>query len=93
MTEQVRFRIDRDLVKRAEKVCDNLGMTPTQAVRMFFAQLVKLQALPFRPSEFPALEEYGATLADSEAAEARMRKELEADRKAGKVVEFTGKLL
>ncbi len=29
MTEQVRFRIDRDLVKRAEKVCDNLGMTPT----------------------------------------------------------------
>ncbi len=59
---------------------------------MFFAQLVKLQALPFRPSEFPALEEYGATLTDAEAAEARMRKELEADRKAGKVVEFTGKL-
>jgi hypothetical protein len=59
---------------------------------MFFAQLVKLQTLPFRPSEFPALEEYGATLADSEAAEARMRKELEADRKAGKVIEFTGKL-
>jgi addiction module RelB/DinJ family antitoxin len=92
MTEQVRFRIDRNLVKRAEKVCDNLGMTPTQAVRMFFAQLVKLQALPFRPSEFPALEEYGATLADAEKAETRMRNEIEADRKAGKVIEFTGKL-
>ena len=92
MTEQVRFRIDRNLIKRAEKVCDNLGMTPTQAVRMFFAQLVKLQALPFRPSEFPALEEYGATLAEAEAAEARMRNELEADRRAGRVVEFIGKL-
>ena len=38
---------------------------------MTFAQMVRLRALPFRPSEFPALEEYGATLAEADAAEER----------------------
>ena len=92
MTEQVRYRIDRNLVKRAEKICDDLGMTPTQAVSMFFAQLVKLGALPFRPSNFPALEEYGVTVADAQAAEARARAELDADERAGRLVTFKGKL-
>jgi len=92
MTEQVRYRINRNLVKRAEKVCDELGMTPTQAVSMFFAQLVKLGGLPFRPSSFPALEEYGATMADAQAAEAKAREELDADERAGRLVPFKGKL-
>ena len=92
MTEQVRYRINRNLVKRAEKVCDELGMTPTQAVSMFFAQLVKLGGLPFRPSSFPALEEYGASMADAQAAEAKAREELDADERAGRLVPFKGKL-
>ena len=46
---------------QAERVCDDLGLIPTQAGSLFFAQLVKLGALPFRPSTFPALDEYGAT--------------------------------
>ena len=46
---------------QAERVCEDLGLSPTQAVSLFFAQLVKLGALPFRPSTFPALDEYGAT--------------------------------
>ncbi len=50
MTEQVHYRIDRDLVKRTKQVCSGLGITPTQAVSMFFAQMVKLGGLPFRPS-------------------------------------------
>ncbi len=92
MTEQVRYRINRDLVKKAEKVCQEIGLTPSQAVSIFFSQLVKLRAMPFRPSEFPVLEEYGATLEDADRAEARALKEIQADRKAGKVFEFTGKL-
>ena len=92
MTEQIRYRISRDLVKQAEQVCEDLGLSPTQAVSLFFAQLVKLGALPFRPSTFPALDEYGATLADADAAEDRALREIQADRKAGKVVRFTGKL-
>ncbi len=92
MTEQVRYRIDRDLVKEVDEVCEDLGVTPTQAVSMFFAQLVKLRALPFRPSGLPARDEYGASMAEAEAAEARALKEIRRDRKAGRVVQFTGKL-
>lgn len=92
MTEQIRYRISRDLVKQAERVCKDLGLSPTQAVSMFFAQLVKLGALPFRPSTLPALDEYGATMAEAQAAEDRALKEIQTDRKAGKVVRFTGKL-
>ena len=92
MTEQIRYRINRDLVEQAERVCEDLGLSPTQAVSLFFAQLVKLGALPFRPSIFPALDEYGATLADADAAEERALKEIQSDRKAGKVVRFNGKL-
>jgi len=92
MTEQVRYRLNRDLVKKAEKVCRELGLAPSQAVSIFFSQLVKLRAMPFRPSEFPVLEEYGASLAEADAAETRTLKEIQSDRKAGKIFEFTGKL-
>jgi addiction module RelB/DinJ family antitoxin len=92
MTEQVRYRIEQRLVREAEKVCDELGLSPSQVVSMTFAQLVRLRALPFRPSEFPALEAYGATLAEADAAEERALREIGRDRRAGKVVRFTGKL-
>ncbi len=92
MTEQVRLRIEKQLVKDAAKVCDKIGITPTAAVSMLFSQMVKIGGLPFRPSEFPALEEYGATLAQADAAEATALREIEADRKAGKLTPFKGKL-
>jgi len=92
MTEQVRYRINKKLVKQAEKVCEEIGISPSQAVSMFFAQMVKVGGVPFRPSTFPALAEYGVTLADAEAAETEARKELDADDKAGHLVEFKGKL-
>jgi hypothetical protein len=38
------------------------------------------------------LEEYGVTLAQAEAAENRAIKEIEAERRAGTLIEFTGKL-
>ena len=56
MTEQVHYRIDRKLVKRTKKVCADLGITPTQAVSMFFAQVARLGGLPFRPSTSPGLD-------------------------------------
>ena len=92
MTEQVRYRIDRNLAREARRVCEDLGMSPTDAVSMFFAQLVKLRGLPFRPSSFPALEEYGVSLAEAEAAVEKAKRELAADAKAGRLVEFEGKL-
>ena len=50
MTEQVHYRIERRLVKRVKRVCSELGITPTAAVSMFFAQLVNDGELPFKPS-------------------------------------------
>jgi hypothetical protein len=59
---------------------------------MFFAQVIKQRGLPFRPSEFPALEEYDATLEQAVMAEREARAELVSDRKSGRLVEFKGKL-
>lgn len=92
MTEQVRYRIDRKLVKEAERVCKEIGVAPSQVVSMFFAQLVKLRALPFRPSEFPALEDYGVGLGQAETALAEVTRKLDAEFESGKMVEFKGKL-
>jgi addiction module RelB/DinJ family antitoxin len=92
MTEQIRIRIDSQLAEEAHDVCREIGITPTAAVSMFFAQMVKLRGLPFRPSDFPALEEYGVTLAQATAAEDRALDEIRASRKAGRLKTFTGKL-
>ena len=92
MTEQVRYRIDKNLVRAAAKVFDAMGVTPSAAVSMFFAQVVNQRGLPFKPSEYPALEEYGATLEEVARAEREARMELAADKQAGRLVEFKGKL-
>lgn len=88
MNEQLRIRINPELIDQATEVCEELGITPTAAVSMLFAQMVKLRALPFQPSEFPALTEYGATLAEVTAAEKAARAEI----RATKSKPFTGKL-
>jgi addiction module RelB/DinJ family antitoxin len=91
MTEQVRYRIDKGLVKEVERICRDMGITPAQAVSMFFAQIVKLGGLPFRPAAYPALEEYGVTLEEAEAALAKISRELDKEFEAGQMVEFKGK--
>jgi addiction module RelB/DinJ family antitoxin len=92
MTEQLRLRIDSALADEASVVCREIGITPTAAVSMFFAQMVKLRGLPFRPSDFPALEDYGATLADATAAEDAAIAEVASSRKARKLTLFKGRL-
>jgi addiction module RelB/DinJ family antitoxin len=92
MTEQIRLRIDRQLAEEADAICREIGITPTAAVSMFFAQMVKLRGLPFRPSDFPALDEYGVTLAQATAAEDSALAEIASSRKAGRLEGFTGKL-
>jgi addiction module RelB/DinJ family antitoxin len=92
MTEQIRLRIDSQLAEEADMVCREIGITPTAAVSMFFAQMVKLRGLPFRPSDFPVLDEFGVTLAQATAVENSALAEIELSRKAGKLETFTGKL-
>ena len=92
MTEQVRYRIETTLVKEMEDVCRNIGITPTQAVSMFFSHVTKLRGLPFRPSEYPALDEYGVTLEQVKAASDEVHREFAKADREGKLVEFTGKV-
>ena len=92
MTEQIRLRIEARLASEASEVCRELGITPTAAVSMFFAQMVKLRGLPFRPSDFPALDEYGVTLADATAAEDEALAEIARSRATGGLQPFAGAL-
>jgi addiction module RelB/DinJ family antitoxin len=90
MTKQIRLRIDSKLAEEAKAVCREIGITPTTAVSMFFAQMVKLRGLPFCPSNFPALDDYRATLTQATAAEDSALAEIASSRKAGKLERFTG---
>jgi addiction module RelB/DinJ family antitoxin len=92
MTEQIRLRIDGQLAAEAGEVCREIGITPTAAVSMFFAQMVKLRGLPFRPSDFPSLDEYGVTLAQATSAENAALAEIAASRKTDRLKPFTGAL-
>jgi antitoxin component of RelBE/YafQ-DinJ toxin-antitoxin module len=47
MTEILRVRMEKDLVRKAREVCAEIGTHPQEIVRMMFAQLVKQRALPF----------------------------------------------
>lgn len=80
------------LKKQAEEILENIGCDPASAVAMFYAQIVRIGGLPFRPSEFPALDEYGATLEDADKAEAAVISDFSKKIKTGEVFEFKGKL-
>ena len=92
MSDIARSRIDSELKREAEAVLEDIGISPRAALEMFYAQIIKLGGLPFRPSAFPVLEEYGVTLEQAEAAADKSIKEFEAERKAGRTQIFTGKL-
>ena len=92
MTEQIKLRIDRQLAAEAKVVCREIGITPTAAVSMFFAQMVKLRGLPFRPSDFPTLDEYAVTLAQATLAEDAALAEIAASRETARLEPFAGAL-
>jgi DNA-damage-inducible protein J len=46
-TETVYTRIEPDLKKNVEKVLSCLGMTPSDAINIFFSQIVLQKGLPF----------------------------------------------
>ncbi len=46
-TAILRTRIDPRRKARVEKILDQLGVTPTQAVNMFYAQIERRKAIPF----------------------------------------------
>ena len=47
MTDMFRVRIERTLIKEANKVAGDIGTTPGEIVRLLFKQMVKRRAIPF----------------------------------------------
>lgn len=46
-TEQIRVRVEPKLKSDAEKILESLGMTPSDAIRMLYKQIVRRKGLPF----------------------------------------------
>ncbi len=46
-TAILRARIDPRRKARVERILENLGVTPTQAVNMLYAQIERRKAIPF----------------------------------------------
>ncbi len=50
MTDIFRVRVERKLIRQANKVAEEIGTTPGEIVRMLFTQLVRQKAIPFNLS-------------------------------------------
>ena len=46
-TETIRARIEPEIKRRAESVLRELGLSPTEAIRMFYRQVILRRGLPF----------------------------------------------
>lgn len=46
-TVKMNIRVNKDINKKAEKVFSSLGLTNSQAVNMFFSQVVLSNGIPF----------------------------------------------
>lgn len=51
--QTLQIRIDDQLKKKASKTLDELGMDFSSGITLFLTQLVREQALPFRPAKDP----------------------------------------
>ena len=46
-TEMIRARVEPTLKEKAEGVLENLGLTPTEAITLFYRQVTLHRGLPF----------------------------------------------
>lgn len=47
--DSIFIRIDSEEKKQIEAICNDMGITPASAAKMFFKQLVKERKFPFTP--------------------------------------------
>ena len=58
-TETIRARVEPEVKRQAEFVLNELGLSPTEAIRMFYRQLILRRGLPFA-AELPNAETQAA---------------------------------
>ena len=67
MTDVFRVRLDRELIKQATQVAEEIGTTPGEVVRLMFRQLVNRRAIPFPlQADTPESEVLGSSKRRSE---------------------------
>ena len=49
MTKTVQIRIDKKTKEKTAKILAGMGMTMSTAIQLYFSQIIKEKALPFRP--------------------------------------------
>ena len=58
-TETIRARVEPEVKRQAESVLRGLGLSPTEAIRMFYRQVILRRGLPFA-AEIPNVETQAA---------------------------------
>ncbi len=48
MSELLRIRVDKELLRKTKQTCSDLGVKPGAVVNALFVQIVKRKELPFR---------------------------------------------
>ena len=76
----VQVRVDENLRARAQTVATSMGLDLASAVRLFLAQMVRENGLPFRPTADPFYS------AGNQAALARSVAQLDAGRTVAKTL-------
>ena len=51
-TEIVRARIDAQVKEEASRILEQMGLTPSDGIRMFLTSVAKKKELPFHPFDF-----------------------------------------
>ncbi len=85
-TTILRTRIDSHRAAAVKKILAGLGLDPTSAVNMFYAQIAARRGLPFAVQEDGydyAQSEYGVTPAELDAAAARIKRSVARSRRRG----------
>lgn len=88
MTIVLKTRVNRSNAIAARRVLAQLGLKPSDAINVLFAQIASRKALPFALATSDssyAREEYGLGDAEVTAVGSRLRKELARERRAGTV--------
>ena len=88
MTTVLKTRVDRANAIAARRVLAQLGLKPSDAINVLFAQIASRKALPFALATADsayAREEYGLDEAAVAVVGSRLRKELVRERKAGTI--------
>ncbi|PWU12100.1 MAG: hypothetical protein C5B50_22125 [Verrucomicrobia bacterium] len=67
MTEMFRCRVERQVLKEAQQIAQEMGTSASELVRIFLKALVKRRQLPFTPSAETEEDEVAGPVARRQA--------------------------